>query len=151
MEGKAPQRISTADAIAQAYEQEMDLVEINPNSVPPMVKIMDYGKYLYKKRKLEQDAKKGQKQTELKTIRFGFNTSEHDLSIKEKKIREFIEKGNIVKIQVQGRGRELAYKDLALKKVEKFIENIKDVATVDTLPKLTGHSILTVLKPTKTS
>lgn len=86
------------------------------------------------------------KAVEVKTIRFGFNTSEHDLMIRDKQARGFLEKGDIVRLQVMGRGRQLAYKPLALKKVEKFVENLKDVATVDAPPKMAGNSILVTLR-----
>lgn len=147
LEGQAPVRMSLEQALMKAEEMEMDLVEMNPNSTPPLCKILDYGKFLYKKKKQEQDAKKRVKVVEVKTIRFGFNTSEHDLMIRDKQARGFLEKGDIVRLQVMGRGRQLAYKPLALKKVEKFIENLKDVATVDAPPKMAGNSILVTLRP----
>lgn len=146
VEEQAPIRMSTEQALMKAEEMGMDLVEMNPNSNPPLCKILDYGKFLYKKKKQEQDAKKRQKVVEVKTIRFGFNTAENDLAIREKQVRGFLEKGDIVRIQVMGRGRQLAYKPLALKKVEKFIENLKDVATVDAPPKMAGNSILVTLR-----
>ncbi len=141
--------MSIEEAIATAAEAGMDLVEINPSADPVLCKIMDYGKFLYKKKKQEQEAKKKHKPAETKTIRFGFRTSEHDLQVRDGQVRGFLEKGNMVKIQVMGRGRELAYKDLALQKVEKFVDNLKDVATVDTLPKMNGNIIIAILKPQK--
>lgn len=144
-----PQTMSIEDAISLAEENGMDLVEINPNAKPVMCKIMDYGKFLYKKKKQEQEAKKKHKPAETKTIRFGFRTSDHDLNVRGEQAKGFLEKGNVVKIQVMGRGRELAYKDLALKKVEKFVDNLKDIATVDTLPKINGNIIIAILKPQK--
>lgn len=146
MDEQAPIRMSTEQALMKAEELSLDLVEMNPNSSPPLCKILDYGKFLYKKKKQEQDAKKRVKAVEVKTIRFGFNTSEHDLMIRDKQARGFLEKGDIVRLQVMGRGRQLAYKPLALKKVEKFVENLKDVATVDAPPKMAGNSILVTLR-----
>lgn len=147
MEDQAPIRMSTDQALAKAEEMGLDLVEINPNSTPPLCKILDYGKFLYKKKKQEQDARKRVKAIDVKTIRFGFNTSDHDLAIRDRRAREFLDKGDIVRLQVMGRGRQLAYKPLALKKVEKFVENLKDVATVDAPPKMAGNSILVTLRP----
>lgn len=144
-----PKTMSIEEALALAEEMSMDLVEINPNAKPVMCKIMDYGKFLYKKKKQEQEAKKKHKPAETKTIRFGFRTSDHDLNVRCEQAKGFLEKGNMVKVQVMGRGRELAYKDLALKKVEKFVDNLKDVATVDTLPKMNGNIIIAILKPQK--
>lgn len=144
---KAPLEITAEKALEMAKDDGMDLVEINPNLTPPLCKIMDYGKYLYKKNKQEQEAKKRSKPTETKTIRFGFRTSDHDLSIKEKNARKFLEKGNMVKVQVMGRGRELIYKDHAFEKVKKFIANLEDIATVDGPPKMAGNTIISIIRP----
>jgi len=141
--------MSRDDALAIAEEKNLDLVEINPNMEPPLCKILDYGKYLYKQKKQQQEAKKKVKQTEVKTIRMGYRTSEHDMATKERKARQFIDKGNLVKLQVIGRGRELAYKDFAVEKVKNFIANLEDVATVDSPPKFSGNTIITILKPIK--
>lgn len=144
-----PEVLSIEDARRIAEEQEMDLVEVNPNSNPPLCKLMDYGKFLYKKKKQEQNAKKNQKQVEVKTLRFGFRISEHDLEIKNQQARKFLEKGNLIKIHSAGKGRELAYVELAKKKVEKFIANLADIATVEQQPKVTGGNIHCIIKPTK--
>lgn len=145
----APVVMSIEEARRVAEEQEMDLVEVNPNSTPPLCKLMDYGKFLYKKKKQEQNAKKNQKQVEVKTLRFGFRISEHDLDIKNQQARKFLEKGNLIKIHSVGKGRELAYVELAKKKVEKFIANLADIATVEQQPKVTGGNIHCIIKPTK--
>ena len=127
----------------------MDLVEVNPNLNPPLCKLMDYGKFLYKKKKQEQTAKKSQKQVEVKTLRFGFQISEHDLSIKNQQARKFLEKGNLIKLQSSGKGRQLAYIEMAKKKVENFIANLADIATVEQPPKIQGGNIMCIIKPLK--
>lgn len=149
LDDKAPEVFSIEDARKIAEEQGMDLVEVNPSNNPPLCKIMDYGKFLYKKKKQEQTAKKSQKQIELKTLRFSFQISEHDLDIRERQARGFLEKGNLVKIQCVGKGRQLAYADLAKAKVEKFVASLSDIATVDQAVKVQGGNILATIKPMK--
>lgn len=137
------------DARRIAAEREMDLVEVNPSLNPPLCKLMDYGKFLYKKKKQEQNAKKSQKQVELKTLRFSFQISEHDLEIRQLQARKFLEKGNLVKLQCVGKGRQLAYAELAKKKVENFIASLADVATIEQAVKVQGGNILGTIKPVK--
>lgn len=149
MEDKAPEVYSIEDARKIAEEQGLDLVEVNPNVNPPLCKLMDYGKFLYKKKKQEQNAKKSQKQVELKTLRFSFQISEHDLEIRESQARKFLEKGNLVKIQCVGKGRQLAYAEIARKKVENFIQSLSDISAVEQAIKVQGGNILATLKPMK--
>ncbi len=110
---------------------------------------MDFGKFLYKKKKQEQDAKKQQRGHETKTIRFGFLTGAHDIEIRVNQAKEFLQKGNSVKIQVLGRGRQLAYSGSAMEKVQNFIAQLTDLATVESPPKQNGGMIIAVIKPSK--
>ena len=149
IDDNAPKVMSIEEALAYAESKELDLVEVNATAVPPICKLIDYGKFLFKRKKQDQTAKKKQKQQELKTIRFGFRTSEHDLSIKADQARKFLEKGNLVKIHVMGKGRELAYIGIAREKVENFVASLADIGTVDQPVKVQENSIHSLLRPLK--
>ena len=107
-----------------ARERELDLVEIVPNVRPPIVKIMDYGKYQYQKAKEEQQQKSKQKRTEVKGIRLGLKTDDHDLDVRKKMAEKFLSQSNKVKIEIRLRGREKAHQPLARENLQKFIETI---------------------------
>lgn len=118
-------------ALKLAYEKELDLIEVSPNVAPPVCKIMDYGKYLYKitKRKRQQLAK--QKKIELKTIRLSVRTEKHDLEFKAKNAVKFMKKGHKVKIEMTLKGREKAHMDFAREKLDNFIKIIFDMSKTD--------------------
>jgi len=107
-----------------AREQELDLVEIVPNTRPPVVKIMDFGKYQYQKAKEEQQQKAKQKKTEVKGIRLGLRTDDHDLDVRRKQAEKFLAQGNKVKIEIRLRGREKAHQPLARETLKNFILSI---------------------------
>src|SRR3989344_5082692 len=107
-EGKQLGVMKISDALQLAREKELDLVEVGPNVQPPIAKIMDYGKYIYQKERQEKKAKTKQKEQGLKTVRVGFKTGEHDLQFKSKQVSEFLQEGNVVKIELTLRGREKA-------------------------------------------
>jgi translation initiation factor IF-3 len=107
-----------------ARERELDLVEIVPNVRPPIVKIMDFGKYQYQKAKEEQQQKSKQKKTEVKGIRLGLKTDDHDLDVRKKMADKFLSQGNKVKIEIRLRGREKAHQPLARENLQKFIDTI---------------------------
>jgi translation initiation factor IF-3 len=130
-----------------AQEAGLDLVEVSPKTMPPVCKIMDYGKYLYRLNKAEQKQKKGQIKTEVKGIRLGFNTGQHDLDIKLGRAKEFLGKKNLVKVALILKGREAAYKDLAKEKMREFAKSLENEAVVDSPPKAQGYQITMMLKP----
>lgn len=109
-------------ALELAREQELDLVEISPTAIPPVCKILDYGKYKYEQTKKERKAKKGQKIGLLKEVRFRPKIEEHDLQSKIKKVKEFVEEGSKVRIVVRFRGREIIYPELGWKVLRKVAE-----------------------------
>ena len=107
-----------------ARERELDLVEIVPNTRPPVVKIMDYDKYRYQKAKEAQQQKAGQKKTEIKGIRIGTRTDEHDIEIRKKQVEKFLSRGNKVRIEITLKGREKAHQGLAREILANFVKSI---------------------------
>jgi translation initiation factor IF-3 len=121
----------TEEALRLAHEADLDLVEINPREDPPVCKIMDLGKYLYKQQKLIQNQKKNVKKVTTKEVRISYNTEKHDLEFKVKQARDFIAKGHLVKLSLIMRGREASHKDLALEKVNLFLAGVDDLVAPD--------------------
>ena len=138
--------ISKSEALALAHERGLDLVEVSPNAKPPVAKIVDWGKYNYLKTKQLQKSKKAQKASELKQIRFGLKIGEHDLEIKLKKVREFLEAGHKVKVSAFFRGREMAHKEIGQQLLEKVIEMLEDEAVVDQKPLMSGRYMSMTLR-----
>lgn len=140
---------SIEDAKQLATEKGLDLVEVAPNVNPPVCKIMDYGKYLYRQKKLEQRQRTKQKKSEVKGIRISLRTDKHDLETKIKKARQFLEAGHSIKVALIFKGRELSHADLAVAKVQTVIDGLKDVAKVDQSPKRQGYNLFAILSPLK--
>lgn len=138
--------MDTRKAIDIAFEKNLDLVLVAPNGNPPVCKIMNYGKYKFEQAKKEKEAKKKQKVTELKELRITPNTEEHDFNFKVKNARKFLEDGCKVKITVRFRGRELNYVKLGENILNKFIEELADVATPDKKPLLEGKNMFIILQ-----
>lgn len=138
---------SLKDALAKAKELEVDLVEISPNAKPPVCRLIDYGKMLYQLKKKNAQAKKAQKKPEMKGIRLTFRMGIGDAQRQAKHAQEFLEEGHTVRIQLLMRGREKAHKDIALEKINEFVEMIKEQGELDNKPKISGHQIIAVLKP----
>jgi len=137
--------LSLRDALAQAEEKKLDLVLVAPNGDPPVCKIMNYGKYKFEQAKKEKEAKKKQKVAELKEIRITPNIEEHDFGFKAKNARKFLEDGNKVKITVKFRGRELNNSKLGEEMLNKFVEELSDIANLDKAPKLEGRNMFIML------
>lgn len=134
-------------ALELARSKEMDLVEVAPMAKPPVCKVLDFGKFLYRQKKQEQKQKKGQKQTEVKSLRLSVRTDTHDLETKSNKIRQFLADRHLVKISLVMRGRELSHVDLGFEKIKKFAEMIKDFAAIQEGPKKQGNTIFLLLAP----
>ncbi len=140
----------TEKAIELARSMGMDLVEISATSDPPVTKIMDFGKFRYEQQKKAKEQRKKQAhQGELKEVRFRPRTDDHDYDFKLKHAREFLEKGNKVKAWVQFRGRDIIYKDQGLDMLERFTEDLADIAKVDQAPTMEGRRMTTMLTPDK--
>lgn len=116
------------EALAMSKEQGCDLIEINPTAVPPVAKIIDYGKFLYLNSKKEKEGKKAQVTIKIKEVKLKPNIGDHDLETKLKHAREFLEKGNKVKLSITFRGREIVHKDNGKKVIDAFCEKLKDVS-----------------------
>jgi len=139
--------VSIKDAMMHAEQSGLDLVEISPNANPPVCKIIDYGKYRYQMTKKERESKKAQHQAKLKEIKVKPNIDEHDLMTKIKHAREFIEKGNKVRVTCMFRGREMAHPELGVKVTDRFVEELKDIAQIEAPPKQMGRNLSLVLAP----
>lgn len=141
--------MKTSEALAMAQEREMDLVEVSPQARPPVVKFIDYDKFRYHQKKLEQQQKKKLKKVDIKGIRLSLRISEHDLNFKAKKANDFLDEGHKVKIDLLMRGREQAHPEMGFEVVKKFLALIPSYIT-ETAPKKTGPFISTVIaKDTK--
>lgn len=123
-QGKNLGEIETWKALELARERELDLVEVSPKAFPPVCKIMDYGKYQYQLSKQNRLSQAKQKKVELKGIRIGLKTDEHDLNFKKNQADKFLSKGNKVKVELMLRGREKAHQDLARKNLEIFVSQL---------------------------
>ena len=132
-----------------AEEQELDLVEISPNAKPPVCKIIDYKKFLYDQKKKQKEIKAKAQKIVLKEIRFGPNTDEHDFDFKAKHARKFIEDGAKVKAFVFFKGRTIIFKDRGEILLLKLAQELEDIATVESLPKLEGKRMIMFLIPKK--
>lgn len=141
--------MAASDALAKAKEKDLDLVEVSPNSNPPVCKVMDYGKYQYKQKKIDQKHRKMQKQSEVKGIRIGFRTDKHDLEVKRKQAEKFLSERNIVKVALIFKGRELAHIGKAKEKLIAFAETLKEFATIEEGPKRQGNNLIMILTPLK--
>jgi len=141
--------VSLRDALTRAEDVGLDLVEISPNATPPVCKILDYGKFKYEAQKKANAARKKQKVIEVKEIKMRPSIDQNDYGIKMKKVREFIDEGDKVKVTMRFRGREMAHQHLAINILEKVKEEMADVAKVEQFPKLEGRQMIMVMAPLK--
>ncbi len=139
--------VSIDDALSKAAEAGMDLVEVAPNSDPPVCRIMDYGKYKYQQAKKAQEAKKKQSQTQVKEIKMRPKIADHDFSFKMKKVLTFLEGKDRVKVTVQFRGREIAYSESGRELLRRVAEEVQEIGQVEGTPKLEGRFMIMILAP----
>lgn len=137
------------EALRIAEEQELDLVEVAPKATPPVCKLLDYGKFLYRQNKIEQKHKKMQKQAEMKNIRISFRIDQHDLETKIRQAQGFLENRNSVKVILVFKGREASHADLAKAKLDIFYQAVKDKAELEAPPKKQGNQMIMILVPYK--
>jgi len=133
--------MSVEQALNLAVEQGMDLVEIAPNAEPPVCRIMDYGKYRFEQAKKGQAAKKKQKVTHVKEIKFRPGTEEADYQVKMRNVRRFLEAGDKVKITLRFRGREMAHQELGVEMLKRVRDDLIDEAVVEQMPKMEGRQM----------
>ncbi len=144
-EGKQLGVIDTADALALAIRKGLDLVEIAPNQRPPVARIMDFGKYKYELKKKEQASKKKQHQVQVKEVRVRPKIAEHDVQVKVRRARNFLEAGDKVQVNCLFRGREMAHKDVAHKVMMHVYELLEDIAKIERQPHMEGRRMIMLL------
>ena len=140
---------TTVEALRLAEEQNVDLVEIAPLAVPPVCKLMDYGKFRYREQKKAHEAKLKQKQIQVKEIKFRPGTDEGDYKIKLGKLIQFLEEGDKAKVTLRFRGREMAHQEFGVRLLERVKADLEAVGLVEQFPKLEGRQMVMVLAPKK--
>jgi translation initiation factor IF-3 len=141
--------ITPQDALRKAREQNLDLVEISPSAVPPVCRIMDYGKFLYEQEKKDRAAKKHQKQIVLKEVKFSVNVDEHDYVTKRNHVLRFLLDGDKVKASLRFRGREMAHQNLGRNVLERLITDVGDKGIVEFRPRMEGNTMHAIIAPQK--
>ena len=139
--------MSAREALIRAYDVGLDLLEISPNAVPPVVKILDYGKYKYEQQKKANEARKRQKVVEIKEIKVRPNIDDHDYDVKMRQMKEFIGEGDKVKVTLRFRGREMAHQDLGLNVLDRIRTELAETTKVESMPRLENRQMIMVLAP----
>ena len=139
--------MSAREALERAVEADLDLVKISPTAVPPVCKLMDYGKYKFEQTKREKEAKKNQKVVELKEIRLSLNIDTNDFNTKVNQAAKFLQQGHKIKVSIRFRGREMAHTSLGLDVHRRFAEALAGKAVIDKQPKLEGRSMMMFMSP----
>jgi len=135
------------EAIKLAYEHNLDLVEVAPNAIPPVCRILDFGKYQYERQKREREARKAQKTIEIKEIRLSSRSAEHDIDVKVRQTLSFLEEGSKVKVAVRFRGREISHPEIARDQLETFARKVGAAGVVETQPAIEGRNLFMLLSP----
>jgi len=141
--------VNIQEAQEMAEKRDLDLVEVAPKANPPVCKIMDYGKYIYRQQKREKKNKKKQSSSPLKEMRFRPRINEHDIMTKVNKITEFLKNGSKVKLTVMFRGREMAHKDFGIETLDNVLDKLSDVADIDNEPLMVGRFLSVYVVPKK--
>lgn len=139
----------TSQLLRWAEEMGLDLVEISPNAVPPVVRIIDYNKFLYQRKKKEKEMKANSSKVELKEIRFGPETGDHDFEFKVRHAKNFLSEGNKVKAYVQFRGRAIVFKERGELLLLRFLKELEEAGAPEQLPKMDGKRMMVILSPKK--
>jgi translation initiation factor IF-3 len=139
--------VGTDDARAIAEEQGFDLVEVSPEAAPPVVKLMDYGKFKYEQQKKAAEARKKQKVIELKEIKMRPTIDDHDYEVKMKSMRRFFDEGDKVKVTLRFRGREMAHQHLGMELLRRIQTDVDPIAKIEQFPKIEGRQMMMVLAP----
>jgi translation initiation factor IF-3 len=142
--------VAIDDALSRAQQAGLDLVEVAPNSDPPVCRILDYGKFMYERAKKEREARKSQTKVEIKEIRFRPKTSDHHKSFKVKNARRWLKEGKKVRVRIRFRGREITYPEIALDDLKSIAEELSDVSTIEQAPSMEGRTMLMILAPETT-
>ncbi len=142
--------VPTDEAMSRAQDAALDLVEVSPTAKPPVCKIMDFGKFKYQQSKKANEAKKKQKQIEIKEVKFRPGTEDHDYQVKLRNATRFLEAGDKVKITLRFRGREMAHRDLGAELLARIEQDLSDLAMVEQRPRMEGRQATMVLAPRAT-
>ncbi len=148
-EGENRGVVGLAEAMEVAAEGGLDLVEISPNMEPPVCRVMDYGKFVFEKKKQQQAAKKKQKQVQIKEVKFRPGTEIGDYQVKLRNLRRFLEEGDKTKITMRFRGREHAHRELGLELLQRVEKDLEDLALMESKPMMEGRQMVMVLAPKK--
>ncbi|MGE0823526.1 MAG: translation initiation factor IF-3 [Candidatus Binatia bacterium] len=146
-EGEQVGILSLAEALRMAEGKELDLVEVSPTAVPPVCRIMDYGKFRYLQKKKVQESRKHQTQVMVKEVKLGSRTSEHDIDFKVNHVRRFLEKKQRVKVSILFRGREITHPEIGREMLDKFYEKIQDIGELEGQARLEGRNMSILVVP----
>jgi translation initiation factor IF-3 len=141
--------VSIEEALRIATQAELDLVEVAPNSEPPVCRVLDYGKFLYEKAKKDREARRAQTKVEIKEVRLRPKTSEHHRSFKVRDARRWLTEGKKVRVRIRFRGREIQYPEIALEDLKQIADELADVGTIEQAPMMEGRTMLMTLAPGK--
>ena len=141
--------MSLFDAMKAARDAGLDVVEISPNAVPPVCKLVDYGKFQYEQSKKAHEAKRHQKSSHIKEVKFRPATAEHDFQVRKNQIIKFLGEGHKVKAMIFHRGREMAHQDVGRAKMERLLKEVNDFALVEFGPRMEANILLALLAPKK--
>ena len=148
-EGEQLGILTSAEALAKAQAAGLDLVEVSPNAAPPVCRIMDFGKFRFENSKQKQGAKKKQKRTQVKEIKFRPRTEIGDYNTKLNKLRKFLDEGDKTKVTMRFRGREFAHQDLGMALLKRVVADLEDISNVEQMPGMEGRQMVMVLGPKK--
>ena len=137
------------DALQRAKEGGLDLVEVSPNAEPPVCRIMDFGKFVFEQNKKSQSAKRKQKQSQVKEIKFRPGTDKGDYDVKMRKLREFLEQGDKVKVTLRFRGREMAHQELGAQLLARVRDDLVEIGSVEQMPQMEGRQMIMIIGPKK--
>jgi translation initiation factor IF-3 len=143
--------VTIEEARQIANEADLDLVEVAPNSDPPVCRVLDYGKFLYEKAKKDREARRAQTKVEIKEVRLRPKTSEHHRSFKVRDARRWLNEGKKVRVRIRFRGREIQYPEIALEDLRQIAEELSDISTIEQAPTMEGRTMLMTLAPGKTT
>jgi len=141
--------VSTNEAMQIAQEAGLDLVEVAPNSSPPVCRVLDFGKFQYERAKKDREARKAQTKVEVKEIRLRPKTSDHHRSFKVRNARRWLEEGKKVRVRIRFRGREITYPEIALTDLKQIAEDLADLGVIEQAPMMEGRTMLMVVAPGK--
>jgi translation initiation factor IF-3 len=139
--------MDTGEALRIAQEAGVDLVEVNPKASPPVCKILDFGKYKYEEKKKQREAKRKQTVVEVKEVKLRPKTDDHDLNVKARHAKKFIEGGNKVKITVRFRGREITHPEIARQQIQFFLTELSEIVNVEQYPTMEGRTMAAIVSP----